>query len=95
MKANINPSEVLRKSIASKQVAVKERSSLKKESLIYPQPVEKQERICEKQREGHLRSKTVLPVHCGAFWTILVRISKDKHNVAIFDFFYHHFEQNH
>jgi len=61
-KANINPSEVLRKSIASKQVAVKERSSLKKESLICPQPVEKQERICEKQREGHLRSKTVLPV---------------------------------
>ena len=35
-----------------------------------------------------------LTLHCGAFWTISVRISKDKHNVAIFNFFYHHFEQN-
>merc|ERR1711962_1992477 len=63
VKTETDPSEILRKSTASKEAAAKERSSfLKKESLNRPQPFVKQERISEKQQEGHLKSKTVLPV---------------------------------
>ena len=63
LKTETDPSEILRKSTAAKEAAAKERSSfLKKESLNHPQPFVKQERISEKQQEGHLKSKTVLPV---------------------------------